>query len=102
MCDYYFDPDRAVAFKVNSINSSLVYDEDKGEPTAILVHANVKITNFKKEKIRRIISELYPTQKYDMDSARKEFSDTLLSRIIEGAQKISEQEYEEIKARVEA
>ncbi len=102
MCEYYFDEDRALAFKINSINSSFVYDDDEANPKAILVHTNVKVTNFKKEKIRRILSETYPADRYDLESAEKEFSSKLLSKLIHGAKKISEQEYETIKAKVEA
>lgn len=102
MCEYYFDEDRALAFKINSINSSFVYEEDEAKPKTILVHTNVKVTNFKKEKIRRILSETYPANMYDFESAEKEFSNKMLSKLIHGAKKISEQEYETIKAKVEA
>ncbi|UNC91392.1 hypothetical protein [Candidatus Contubernalis alkaliaceticus] len=102
MCEYYFDEDRALAFKINSINSAFVYEEDQNNPKTILVHTNVKVTNFKKEKIRRILSETYPTDMYDFESAEKEFSNKLLAKLIDGAKKISEQEYETIKAKVEA
>ncbi|PKM81781.1 MAG: hypothetical protein CVU88_03740 [Firmicutes bacterium HGW-Firmicutes-13] len=102
MCEYYFDEERALAYKINPITTSLVQNGDKDEQKAILVHTNIKVTNFKKEKIRRILSELYPADQYDFESAKKKFRDTLLFKVISGAKKISEKEYESIKEIVES
>ena len=98
MCIYYYDEDRGIAYKVTPVKVSVVSSETK----SIMVHTDIKVTNLKKEKIRRTLSQVYPTEQYDLDSARKIFSDTLLSRFINGARKISEQEYDTINSRYEA
>lgn len=101
MCDYYFDEKQALAYKISPITTSLIHKDDKDKNKAILVHTNIKITNFKKEKIRRILSELYPANQYDFESAKKKFIDTVLFKVLKDAKKISETEYESIKAIVE-
>lgn len=101
MCDYYFDEDRGVAYKIDPVMTSVVRDESKSNPKGILVHTDVKVTNLKKEKVRRTISEFFPSEKYDLDEAKKVFCDTLLTKYIKGAKKISEEEYQTIKARFE-
>lgn len=102
MTEYYFDEDHGIAYKVDPVAASVVRGEGKNISRAILVHTDVKVTNIKKQKVRRTLSEMYPSDKYDLDSAKKVFSDTLLSKFISGAKKISKQEYEQIKARYEA
>jgi len=101
MSDYYYDEDRGVAYKIDPIMTSVVHDEGESNPKGILVHTDVKVTNFKREKIRRTISEFFPSEKYDPDSAKKIFSDILLTKFISGAKKISEEEYQSIKSKFE-
>lgn len=101
MCVYYFDEDHGIAYKIDPIATSIV-QEGASNPGKIIVHTDIKVTNIRREKIRRTISEMYPTDQYDLDSARKLFSDKLLSKIVDGAKEISEQEYEYIKSRYEA
>ncbi len=100
MPDYFFDEERALAYKINPLSVTIMESEKEGKK-AILVHTNVKVTNFKKEKIRRILSEKYPVDQFDKESAKQKFAETILSNFIEGASKISETEYQEIKARIE-
>ncbi|MHB9093087.1 MAG: hypothetical protein ACYC21_00325 [Eubacteriales bacterium] len=102
MCVYYFDEDHEIAYKIDPIETSVVADKGNSNLMRILVHTDVKVTNIRREKVRRTISEYYPSEKYDLDSAKQIFSDTLLSKLINGAKKISEQEYESIKAKFEA
>jgi hypothetical protein len=101
MCEYYFDDERAIAYKIYPITASAIKDEDSGADKAILVHTNIKATNFKKEKARRALSDVYPTEKYDRDSAVKAFHESTLTRVLGNARKITEQEYDIIKTRVE-
>jgi len=101
LCEYYFDEDRAVAYKINSPVTSYLNDEKDQKPKAILVQANVKITNYRKEKIRRILSEVYPVDKYDLESAKKSFTSTMIYNLVKSARKISQDEYNQIKAQVE-
>ena len=101
MCVYYFDEDHEIAYKIDPIETSVVVDVGNSNPGKILVHTDVKVTNIRREKVRRTISEFYPTDQYDLDAAKKVFSDTLLSKLIIGAKKISQQEYETIKAKFE-
>ena len=98
MCIYYYDEDRGIAYKVTPVKVSVVSSETK----SIMVHTDIKVTNLKKEKIRRTLSQMYPSDQYDLDSAKKIFADTMLSRFISGARKISEQEYQNINSRYEA
>lgn len=97
MCDYYFDEDHGTAYKIDPILVTHIRGEGKSSPETILVRTDVKVTNFKKEKVRRTLSEFYPSTKYDLDSAKKSFRDNLLSRFLTGAKKISVKEYETIK-----
>ncbi len=101
MSDYYYDEDRGVAYKVDPIRTSVVHDEGNSTPRGILVHTDVKVTNCKREKVRRTISEFFPSERYDLDSAKKVFSDILLTRFISGAKRISEEEYQSIKSKFE-
>jgi len=101
LCDYYYDHDRAIAYKLSPVSASTVPDDEKGKPKVILIHTNIKITNFKKEKVRRTLSEVYPTEKYDEESAKSKFSNTVIAKLLGNATKISEEEYEQIKSRVE-
>ncbi|WP_418792162.1 hypothetical protein [Phosphitispora sp. TUW77] len=98
MCLYYYDEDRGIAYKITPVKASVVCSD----VDSIVVHTDVKVTNLKKEKIRRTLSQLYPSDQYDLDSAKKDFADTMLSRFITGAKKISEQEYQTINSRLEA
>jgi hypothetical protein len=97
MCFYYYDEDRGIAYKVTPVKASVASSDE-----SIVVHTDVKVTNLKKEKIRRTLSQMYPSDQYDLDSAKKIFADTMLSRFISGARKISEQEYQNINSRYEA
>lgn len=101
MCEYYFDEDHGVAYKIDPVNASLV-NGGNGNPTEILVHTDVKVTNIKKEKVRRTLAEAYPTNQYDLDSAKKIFVQRLVSKLINGARQISEDQYQEIKQKFEA
>lgn len=101
MCEYYYDEDRAVAYKIEPVKAAVVQNKKKYDDKSILVHTDVKVTNFKKEKVRRTLSKVYPSDEYDLDTAKKAFVDTTLFQLIASARKISEEEYEEIKARVE-
>jgi len=101
LCDYYFDDAHGIAYKIDPISTSVMEDDNKKVPEKIIVYTNVKITNYRREKIRRVLSETYPIDQYDYESAKKRFKDTLLSRLVCSAKKISEQEYESIKAVVE-
>lgn len=101
MCVYYFDEDQGIAYKIDPIATSVVKD-GSSNPGKILVHTDIKVTNIRREKVRRTISELYRTDQYDLDSARRLFSDTLLSKLVGKAKEISEKEYESIKSKFEA
>ena len=100
MSRFFFDDERAVAYKINPLVTSVLYSSSK-EPQAILVQTNVKVTNFKKEKVRRILSEVYPIDKYDAEKAKEKFNETLIQNLVGNAKKITEAEYESIKAKVE-
>jgi hypothetical protein len=102
MSEYYYDEELAMAYKVDPIVASMVVDETQGVAHAVLVHTNVKITNFKKEKIRRIISEVYPSDQYDIDTAKKTFEEKVLGKLLCSAVQIPKDEYDRIKKRVEA
>ncbi|MFZ5640419.1 MAG: hypothetical protein ACOY4Q_06990 [Bacillota bacterium] len=93
MCDYYFDEDHGIAYKINPIMVSVVHNGEQSNPETILVRTDVKVTNYRKEKVRRTLSVTYPSGTFDPDTAKKTFRDTLLSRFISGAKRISEQEY---------
>ncbi len=97
MCFYYYDEERGIAYKVTPVKASVASSDE-----SIVVHTDVKVTNLKKEKIRRTLSQMYPSDQYDLDSAKRIFADTMLSRFISGARKISEQEYQTINSRYEA
>ncbi len=101
MCEYYYDDERAIAYKVYPVITSMVKDENTGEDKAIIVHTNIKMTNFRKEKARRPVSEVYPVTSYNHDSAKSAFFAMLRGKLLRGAKQISEQEYDRIKARVE-
>lgn len=96
MSDYYYDEERAIAYKVSPPEVSVV---PGGE--SLLVHVNLKATNYKKEKVRRTVSETYPVDRYTKDSAKAAFLDSVLTRVLGGATRISHEEYERIKERVE-
>lgn len=100
MCQYYYDEEHAIAYKIDPVTATLI-DAPGKDSKAIMVHANVKITNYKKEKIRRILSEVYPADQYDPESAKKEFVQTLLTNLVGGATEISEENYKSIKDKVE-
>ena len=101
MCEYYFDEDHGVAYKIDPVNASLVGGAN-GNPTEIMVHTDVKVTNIKKEKVRRTLAESYAINQYDLDSAKKVFVHRLVSKLINGAKQISEEQYQEIKQKYEA
>lgn len=101
MCEYYFDEERAVAYKVYPAVVSIIRDEKTDNREMILVHTNIKATNFRKEKIRRTFSKLYSPDEFTPETAREDFIATMLPKLFSGARKISDKEYEDIKARVE-
>ncbi len=101
MSEYYFDEVHGIAYKINPIMVSVVQGEGKSSSKSILVHTDVKVTNLKKQKVRRTLSEIFPAEKYDLDSAKKKFNETTLAKFISGAKKITEQEYESIKTKFE-
>lgn len=95
MCNYYFDEDHGIAYKVDPIVGEV-------GPKEILVHTDVKVTNLKREKLRRTLYESYPVDNYDLTTARIYFKDTVLANLIHGTRQISEEEYENLKTRFEA
>lgn len=101
MCDYYFDEDHGIAYKIDPVNASIV-GGGEGSPTEILVHTDVKVTNIKKEKIRRTLARSFSGTQYDLDSAKKIFAENLIRRLIHGAKPISKEEYQKIKEIYEA
>ncbi len=101
MCDYYFDEDHGIAYKIDSVNAAIV-GGGEGSPTEILVHTDVKVTNIKKEKVRRTLAESFSGTQYDLDSAKKIFAEKLMKRLTYVAKPISEEEYQKIKSRFEA
>jgi len=102
MCEYYFDEDHGVAYKVNPVQASVVNSVGGSNAASILVLTDVKVTNMKKEKVRRTLSQVYPTETYDLDQAKRVFADTMVSRFVSGARRISEQEYQTINSKYEA
>jgi hypothetical protein len=101
MSEFYYDEELALVYKISPVVASIVEDEDQGVPTAILVHTNVKVTNFRREKVRRTLSHIYPNNEYDMESAKKEFEQTVLAKLLGKATPIPQDEYDRIKKRVE-
>lgn len=101
MSYFFFDEERAVAYKINPLVASIVHTQKTKEPKAILVQTNVKVTNFRKEKVRRILSEVYPIDQFDTETAKKKFYETLVCKLVGDAKEISAEEYEDIKAKVE-
>ncbi|MDW7649755.1 MAG: hypothetical protein SCK29_01270 [Bacillota bacterium] len=101
MSRFYYDEDLAVVYKISPVVASVVEDEDQGNPKAILVHTNVKVTNFRREKIRRTLSEVYPYSDYDKETAIEKFEKTVLARLLGSATPIPQDEYDRIKKRVE-
>jgi hypothetical protein len=101
MSRFYYDEELALVYKISPVVASIVEDEDQGVPTAILVHTNVKVTNFRREKVRRTLSQIYPLSEYDMERAKQEFEDTVLAKLLGKATSIPQDEYDRIKKRVE-
>ncbi|NLZ39055.1 MAG: hypothetical protein GX893_05545 [Firmicutes bacterium] len=101
MSSYYYDEETAMVYKISPVTATIVKDEEQKIPTAILVYTNIKVTNFKREKVRRTLSEVYPHDKYDLDAAKKAFTDNILSKLLGNAVAISEEEYNRIKKRIE-
>lgn len=101
MCEYYFDEERAVAYKVYPVVASIVKDDKQEDREVIMVHTNIKATNFKKEKVRRTFSKLYSLDEFTPEKAREDFIATMLPKLFSGAKKISDKEYEDIESRVE-
>lgn len=101
MSEYYFDEDHGIAYKIDPIVASVIHDSGRQEKKAILVHTDVKVTNVRKEKVRRTLLEYYPPDKFDLESAKELFGSTTLHKLVQGSRKISEQEYAHIKARFE-
>lgn len=100
MSNFYYDEEHGVAYKVDPVITSLIPgQEDEG---MIVVQTDVKVTNFKKEKIRRTLIEAYPVGEYDEDSAKEKFIGSMLRSFMQGAKKIPEDEYLNIKSRYEA
>ena len=101
MSQFYYDNDLAMVYKVGPVVASEVKQKKQDAPTAILVYTDVKITNFRREKIRRTLSEVYPLTDYDFETAKKEFTDNVLSRFLGDAVPISEEKYAALKKRLE-
>ncbi len=101
MNKFFYDEDLAVLYKISPVVATLIEKEDEGAPTEILVHTNVKITNFKREKVRRTISEVYPSSEYGLDLAKKTFEDKVLARLVGKTTPIEQDEYDRIKRRLE-
>jgi len=101
MCEYYFDDERAIAYKIYPLIISTINDDDTDAEKSILVHTNVKMTNFRKEKARRPFSEVYPVSRYSQNSAKSAFFEMLRAKLLKDARQITEQEYNQIKLRVE-
>ncbi len=100
MSNFYFDEENGVAYKVDPIVASVI--PGRTESGMIVVQTDVKVTNLKKEKIRRTLMEAYPALEFDMASAKENFVNSRLKSFISGAKRIEEYEYESIKARYEA
>ena len=101
MNGFYYDEDLALVYKISPVVASVVENENKGVPAVILVHADIKVTNFKREKVRRTLSEVYPANKYDIDAAKQAFIDNILSQLLGKAVIISKEEYDDFKLRLE-
>ncbi|HHX75099.1 MAG TPA: hypothetical protein GX699_09375 [Firmicutes bacterium] len=101
MNKYYYDEDLALVYKISPVVASVVESVNENMPATILVHADIKVTNFKREKIRRTISEVYPANRYNPDSAKKIFKDTILPQVLGNAVAISKEEYDALKMRLE-
>jgi len=101
MNKFFYDEDLAMVYKISPVVATLIEKEGKGVPAEILVHANVKMTNFKREKVRRTISEIYPSSEYGLDLAKKIFEDKVLARLVGKATPIEQDEYDRIKRRLE-
>ncbi|MBS4008896.1 MAG: hypothetical protein KGZ45_10820, partial [Clostridium sp.] len=52
-------------------------------------------------KVRRTISEIYPSSEYGLDLAKKAFEDKVLAKLIGKATPIEQDEYDRIKKRLE-
>lgn len=101
MSSFYYDEDLALVYKIGPVVASIVEHEEKGGNPEILVHTNVKVTNFRREKIRRTLSEVYAVSKYDMETATEEFKEKVLAKLLGAAKPIPQDEYDRIKKRVE-
>lgn len=101
MNKFFYDEDLAIVYKIGPITATFIEKEDKETPREIMVHTNVKVTNFKREKIRRPISEIYSSNEFDLESAKKAFEDKVLARVLGKATPIEQDEYERIKKRLE-
>lgn len=102
MCEYYYDDDHGVAYKVNPVEATTVNAEGQEGLSEILVHTDVKVTNLKKEKVRRTLSESYPTDRFDLDTARNLFKETILAKLVWGTRQITEEEYSTLRVGLEA
>lgn len=101
MSKFFYDEDLALVYKISPVVATIVEEEDQGTPTSILVHTNVKVTNFRREKIRRTVSEVYSLSEYDLESAKNAFEENVLAKLIGNATSIEQDEYDRIKKRVE-
>ncbi|HEX3030833.1 MAG TPA: hypothetical protein VHS59_01100 [Bacillota bacterium] len=101
MSQYYYDEVREVAYKIDPILVSEVGGSNSLNPKGLLVHTDVKMTNYRREKVRRTICELFPQDSCDPETAKKQFSASLLGKLTRGARRISEEEYLNIKANYE-
>ncbi|GAB4256370.1 hypothetical protein [Thermincola ferriacetica] len=100
MCDFYYDEENGVAYKVDPIRVSFTGERDNSG--MIVVQTDVKVTNLRKEKIRRTLAEVYQAGEYNLETAKEKFINSRLKVFMGGARKIPESEYEEIKAKYEA
>jgi len=101
MSRFYYDNEMAMVYKIGPVVASEVKKKDQDIPTAILVYTDIKITNFRREKIRRTLSEVYPLPDYDLETAKKAFIDNVLSRFLGEAEPISEEKYAALEKRLE-
>ena len=101
MSSFYYDEDLALVYKISPVVASVVEKETNGVPAAILVHADIKVTNFKREKVRRTLSEVYPSSEYDIETAKQAFTDNVLQQVLGTAVAISQEEYDSLKMRLE-
>lgn len=101
MSQFYYDDELAMVYKIGPVVASEVKKKGEDAPSAILVYTDIKITNFRREKIRRTLSEVYPLPDYNYETAKKAFIDNVLSKFLGDAVPISEEKYAALEKRLE-